>query len=311
MKAELASVSDFQDYRSGTLLFQQKEILALALSDQTLTVAVLPTGRLALEFEVCEEVVSSDRRQVEARIYEIYTDDHAKAFLAIGCISRSFRLSPSIEYWRSISAEYVHELLVDPHTEALREKQVIDLPNEKAAQWAGLAPAMVGAEWIDADFIGSVWTLFHDAFVTEVRRSSEPVEEIMRLLAPGQALLEHRVHFHLVENRQEEKTPFAFLATYSTHSDAESGLRHLPLDNALKEFGDDTRRLVSLLSSVHKAAADSDLIRSILDSGEIFHPLRLTPAEAFQFLREAPQYEQAGILCRIPKWWSASPRKIS
>jgi len=124
-------------------------------------------------------------------------------------------------------------------------------------------------------------------------------------------LLEHRVHFHLVENRQEETTPFAFLATYSTHSDAAGGLRHLPLGNALKEFGDDTRRLISLLSSVHKAAAGSDLIRAILDSGEIFHPLRFTPAEACQFLREAPQYEQAGILCRIPKWWSTSPRKIS
>ena len=249
----------------------------MALSDQTLTVAVLPTGRLALEFEVCEDVVSSDRRQVEARVHEIYATDHAKAFLAIGCISRSFRLSPSIEYWRSISAAYVHELLVDPGTEVLREKQVIDLPPEKAVQWAGLAPAMVGAEWVDADFIAAVWTLFHDAFVREVRGRSESVEEILRLLAPGQVLLEHRVHFHLVENRQEETTPFAFLATYSTHSDAAGGLRHLPLGNALKEFGDDTRRLISLLSSVHKAAAGSDLIRAILDSGEIFHPLRFTP----------------------------------
>ena len=42
-------------------------MLALALSDQTLAVAVLPTARLALEFEACENIVSSDRRQVEAR----------------------------------------------------------------------------------------------------------------------------------------------------------------------------------------------------------------------------------------------------
>ena len=289
----------------------RKEIPALTLSDQTLTVAILPTGRLALEFEACEDVVSSDRRQVESSIHNIYADDHAKAFLAMGCISPSFRLSPSIEYLRSISSAYIHELLVDPRTEVLREKQVIDLPQEKAAQWAGLVPAMVGAGLIDANFINAVWTLFHDAFVREIRGRGEPVEEILRLLAPGQVLLEHRVHFHLVENRQEEKTPFAFLATYSTQCDAEGGLRHLPLGNALKEFGDDTRRLVSLLSSVHKAAAGSDLIRSILDSGEIFHPLRLTPVEACQFLREAPQYEQAGILCRIPRWWNASPRKIS
>lgn len=283
----------------------------MTLSDQTLAVAVLPTGRLALEFEACENAVSADRRQVEARIHEIYAADHAKAFLAMGCISKSFRLSPSIEYWRSISAAYIHELLVDPGTEVLREKQIIELPHEKVTEWVRLAPSMVGAGLICADFIADVWALFHDAFVREVRGRTEPVEEILRLLAPGQVLLEHRVQFYLVENRQEEKTPFAFLATYSAHSNAEGGMRHLPLENALKEFGDDTRRLVALLSSVHKAAAGSNLIRSILDSGEIFHPLRFTPAEACQFLREAPQYEQAGILCRIPRWWNASPRKIS
>ena len=283
----------------------------MALTDPTLTVAVLPTGKLALEFEACEDVITSDRRQIETGIHEIYSTDHARAFLAMGCISRSFRLSPSIEYWRSISAAYIHELLVDPHTEILREKQTIDLPHEKAMEWAGLAPAMVGSERIDADFIAAAWTLFQDAFRREIRGRKESVEEILRLLTPGQELLEHRIHFHLVENRQEERTPFAFLATYSTQSEADGAMRHLPLGNALKEFGSDTRRLVSLLSSVHKAAAASGLIRSILDSGEIFHPLRLTPAEAFQFLREAPQYEQAGILCRIPKWWRASPRKIS
>lgn len=281
----------------------------MTLSHQTLAAAVLPSGSLTLEFEDCQEPLSTDRRQVEAGIHAIYATDHARAFLAIGGISRSFRLSPSIEYWREISSAYIHDILVDPQTESLREKQVIDLPAEKADEWAGRVPAMVGAEMVDAAYIAGVWSLFQDAFAREVTGRSEPIEAILRLLAPGKGLLEHRVHFHLVENRQEEKTPFAFLATYSAHG--EGGLRHLPLGNALKEYGDDTPRLISLLSSVHKAAAASGLIRSLLDSGEIFHPLRLTPGEAYQFLQEAPAYEQAGILCRIPRWWSASPRKIS
>ena len=283
----------------------------MTLSDQTLAVAVLPTGRLALEFEACEGIVSSDRHQIESRIYEIYAANHARAFLAMGDIHLSFRLSPSVEYWRSVSEAFVHDLLVDPRTEVLREKQIIDLPHEKAVEFAGLAPAMVGSERIDADFIRSVWTLLHDAFVQEVGGRSEPVEEILRLLTPGQALLEHRVHFHLVEYRQEENMPFVFLATYLASIEETGEVRKQHLKNALKEFGDDTLRRVSLLSSVYKAAESSDLIRSILDSGEIFDPIRFTPGEAFQFLREVPQYEQAGILCRIPKWWSTSTRKIS
>ncbi len=293
------------------IVFLEKEMVALTISDQTLTVAVLPTRKPALEFDACEEALSSDRRQVEARIYDIYAADHARAFLAIGCIHPAFRLSPSVEYWRSISAAYVHELLVHPQTEVVREKQCIELPGEKVVEWAARVPAMVGSELVDADFIASIWTLLRDAFVREVTGRSESIEDILRLLAPGQALLTYRIQFHLVENRQEEETPFAFLATYSAQNDATGRLMHLPLENALKEFGDDTRKLIDLLASVKRAAAGSDLIRSIMDSREIFHPLRFTPGEAYQFLLEAPLYEQVGILCRIPKWWSASPRKIS
>ena len=283
----------------------------MAISDQTLTVAVLPTGNLSFEFEVCEEPLSSDRRQIETRIYEIYDADHARAFLAIGCINPAFRFSPSVEYWRSIAATYVHELLVHPETEFLREKQCIEMPGEKGVEWAASVPAMVGSELVNADFITTIWTLLQQAFVREVAGRSESVAEILHLLAPGQMLLAHRIQFHLVENRHEETTPFAFLATYSRESDGEDGLWHQPLNRALNEYSDDSRKMISLLASVKKAAAGSRLIRTILDSGEIFHMLRFTPAEAYQFLRETPQYEQVGILCRIPKWWSASPRKIS
>jgi non-specific serine/threonine protein kinase len=58
-----------------------------------------------------------------------------------------------------------------------------------------------------------------------------------------------------------------------------------------------------LLAAVHRAAETSDLIRSWLESGELFRPLRLTAQEAWTFLREIPGYEACGIVCRIPRWW--------
>ncbi len=283
----------------------------MTLSDLTLTIAVLPGGKLTIEFEVSEEVVSPDRRQIETRIHEIYTEDPSRALLAMGYIPRAFRLSPSVEFWRAISATYIHELLVDPRTEELREKQIIALPDEKVVEWLSLVPPMVGAEQIDADIIAAIWNLLQEAFGREVRRCSESVEVMLQQLTPGRALESHRIHFHLIENPREEKTPFFFLATYSTHSDSQNRLIHLPLNNALKEFGDDTRKLASLMAPVKKAASISDLICSIYDSREIFNTLRFTPVEACQFLRETPLYESVGVLCRIPRWWSASPRKIT
>ncbi|MFZ3046550.1 MAG: DEAD/DEAH box helicase [Desulfatirhabdiaceae bacterium] len=278
---------------------------------KTLVAAVLPPNNLILEQELTQETLSADRRQIETRLFEMYSSDPGKAILALGLVSPSFRLSPSVEYWRSLSAAYIHELLVDPGTETLRENQRIDLPDETATEWAGRIPEMVGADRVDAAVVIRIWNRIQDASLQEIKRSRDPVEDIIQSLSPGQSLLDHRVHFHLVENRQEPETPFAFLATYSTRTPINGGLIHLPLGQALKEYGDDTPRMLSLLSSVHKAASSSPLIQAILDSGEIFHPLRLTTGEAYQILRETALYESAGILCRIPRWWNATPRKIS
>ena len=107
----------------------------MTISEQTLAVAVLPTRRLSLEMEACNDTLSADRRQIEARIHEIFTDNPARALLAIGCIPREFRFSPSVEYWRSICADFVHDLRVNPRTEELREKQILPFPQEKAGEW--------------------------------------------------------------------------------------------------------------------------------------------------------------------------------
>lgn len=40
-----------------------------------------------------------------------------------------------------------------------------------------------------------------------------------------------------------------------------------------------------------------------MESGELFHPLRLTSDEAYEFLQSVPAFEQSGISCRIPNWW--------
>lgn len=280
-------------------------------TSHTLTAAVLPSRNLIFEWEPVQTPRSSDREQIESRLFDWYSRDPETAMLALGAVSAAIRLSPSMEYWRELSAAYIHELLVDPKTESLRENQMIDMSPETAAEWAGRVPEMVGADRVDAALIVHVWNRIQDACHQLVRTSREPVEHVIQSLSPGQSILEHRIHFNLVENRQEPETPFAFLVTYSDRASTHDGLMHLPLENALKKYGEDTPKMISLLASVRRAAAGSPIIQSFMDTGEIFHPLRLTSNEAYQILREIALYESAGILCRIPRWWHATPRKIS
>jgi non-specific serine/threonine protein kinase len=44
----------------------------------------------------------------------------------------------------------------------------------------------------------------------------------------------------------------------------------------------------------------------MVDSGEIFHPLRWTAAEAYQLLTDVPSLEAAGVIVRVPGTWRAT-----
>lgn len=87
-------------------------------------------------------------------------------------------------------------------------------------------------------------------------------------------------------------------------------MRHLPLKQALVEYGENSSKLLELLSTVHRAAESSELIRELVESGDLFYPIGLTSEEAYAFLREVMLYEDAGILCRIPKWWRSKSNSL-
>ena len=116
-----------------------------------------------------------------------------------------------------------------------------------------------------------------------------------------------RVHFNLAENRKDAEAPFAFLATYTSRVSAHGKAQHLPLSQALAEFSDgkSQARLLSLLMPVQRAAEQCGWLRAMVDSGEIYHPLRWLPADAYQFLTDVPKLEAAGIIVRAPGTWQA------
>jgi non-specific serine/threonine protein kinase len=114
-----------------------------------------------------------------------------------------------------------------------------------------------------------------------------------------------RVHFNLAENRKDPDAPFAFLATYTTRLTSEAKAQHLPLGKALSEYAGaaNKHRLLSLLVPVQRASQTCPWLKSMVDAGEIYHPLRWTPGEALQLLRDVPQLEAAGVVVRMPAAW--------
>jgi hypothetical protein len=82
---------------------------------------------------------------------------------------------------------------------------------------------------------------------------------------------------------RDHDAPFAFLATYTTQLSKQAQAQHLPLGRALSEYAGAANkpRLLSLPLPVQRAAAECPWLKTMVDAGEIYHPLRWTPAEAF------------------------------
>ena len=178
---------------------------------------------------------------------------------------------------------------------------------EELERIALAAPPMTGAEYLTAAVLDALWQELDAAFEVELSESKTGVQEFLKRRNPAWNLV-GRVHFNVAENRKDPDAPFAFLATYTTRLSAQAKAQHLPLGQALREYAGAANkdRLLSLLLPVQRASETSPWLKAMVDAGEIFHPLRWTPREALQLLRDVPQLETAGVVVRMPAAWRGS-----
>lgn len=270
---------------------------------QELNVIVRPDG-LLLEWADTTEPYTEPSLHFQRELYRRYdSPSEPDAWLLVLSLSDpSLPLSPSLAFWRDVTHVFAEKLAHFPDLEDARDKATIVLDHDEAQRLLFTAPLGAGIEYLNPDLLAIVWSRLHQVFCRLIRAFDGTVEAFIHSYRPNLQLA-GRIFFHLVENKKGD-APFAFLATYSTHTGGDGASRHLPLKYALQEFGNNRDKLLELLSTVYRAARESQLLPPLLDSGEIFHPLGWSPKEAYAFLREVPLYEQSGILCRIPNWWS-------
>lgn len=269
---------------------------------QELSVIARPDG-LLLEWHDTSETYNDASQQFQQALYRRYHAEPDTWLLVLGLADPSLQLAPSLAFWRQVAETFVHRLTQLADLERLRDKAVVALEEATRLALLAVVPMGPGAEYVNAALLQHIWTTLHDALHRLLQAYNGSVEAFLQAYRPNLQLA-GRIFFHLVENPRGE-APFAFLATYATSMGGDGTSRHLPLQYALQEYGKDRDKLLELLSTVYRAARDSKLLPYLLESGEIFHPLGWGPQDAYTFLQEVPLYEQSGIVCRIPNWWSA------
>ena len=269
-----------------------------------------PHGRLLSE--PFEDAPFLDE-QVAERIAAAFAKGAGAGLLQLGACEVGRALPPVFVWWRDFAARYISALCLrvpavsvdapSPHAPAA-------VPPPADSELAALrltAPLMPGAEYLTPDVMRDLWAQLGAAFATALTASGTDLQGFLRSLNPAWNLL-GRVHFNLAENRKDPDYPFAFMATFTSQLSAQAKAQHLPLGQAMREYAGPANRdrLLSLLMPVQRAADACDWLRVIVETGEVFHPLRWTPSDAARFLASAPQLESAGVILRMPATWRAN-----
>jgi superfamily II DNA or RNA helicase len=271
--------------------------MSIAATD-SLVPRVTPHGHLRL-------TPDSDAPPLPAALAQRLSDAFARGsghgLLHLGAAEVGSILPPSWAWWREFAARYVTALCASPEGDA------VTAPADHALDaLIADAPPMTGAEYLTTSVLATFWMELDAALRDELVASKRPLQEFLKSRHPVWNLV-GRVHFNLAENRKDAEAPFAFLATYTSRVSAHGKAQHLPLSQALAEFSDgkSQARLLSLLMPVQRAAEQCGWLRAMVESGEIYHPLRWLPADAYQFLGDVPKLEAAGIVVRAPQAWRA------
>ncbi len=275
-----------------------------------LSPVLTPHGRLLLAESDDAPALPPELSQ---RLQEAFERGSGHGLLQLGAGEVGTVLPPVFGYWRDLGARYVTAVCTLPDVDAGRALAPIPpLPTQALDSLTSSVPPMTGAEYVTWSVLEALWDAIDAAFRLELSESKASVQDFLKRKSPAWNLV-GRVHFNLAENRKDDAAPFAFLATYTTRLSAHAKAQHVPLGRALSEYAGAANRprLLSLLLPVQRAAEQCAWLKAMVDAGEIYHPLRWTPAEAFQLLTDLPRLEAAGVVVRVPGTLAREPSAAS
>ncbi len=266
---------------------------------QELVVEILPPKDLCPAWENSSERVSQKQHLLDQEIYQHYRKTPETWLLFLGGSQDRIPLSPSLDFFRSLSRLFLDTVARYPDIETIRHQADLSCDPDQLNSFADAAPLMIGREYLTPKLLSHLWEELTQAFVHGIQGYPGSVEDFFKELCPH-IHLAGRVYFHLVENREDDY-PFQFLATYAADNKAGGPQKHRPLHHALEEYSGES--LLELLTTVSLAAKQSPMIQELKDTGDLFHHLAWDSREAYTFLQQVTLFETCGIICRIPDWW--------
>jgi hypothetical protein len=269
-----------------------------------LSLTITPGGHLRVE-DTEPDGQQPLAEAAAAALQHAFGQSSAEGLLLLGSKELDQELPADLVFWRGVARDLFGRVCHLGEAAFDRWASLTGPSPEELAQLVAVAPPMRGLEYLTAEGLGRLWQELRDLVVARATEHAEGPAAWLQSVHPLWHLL-GRVTFHLAENKRDPQRPFAFLATFTHRLTNQAKLQHLPLAEALKSYAGagEQAKLATLLEPVRRAAAQSRLVRELLDSKALFAPQAWSIREAHRFLVEAPLVEQAGVVVRLPDWWS-------
>ena len=270
----------------------------------SLTIAISPGGHLSvIEAADSVPVVADSTKKL---LHSAFAESSASGLLLLASHSISEELPTAFVFWRGLTRQFFQAVCQLGEGGFDQWKEIPTPSHEQLDLLIADAPPMLGLEYLNVDVLKRLWVELRELVVERALSCSDGPASFLQTVNPLWHLL-GRVTFHVAENKRDESRPFAFMATFTSRLSGQARLQHIPLAEALKLYAaaNDREKLESLLEPVRRAAAKSPVVRELLDSKQLFAPQAWTIRQTYRFLTESVAMEEAGVVVRMPNWWSA------
>jgi non-specific serine/threonine protein kinase len=261
---------------------------------------ITPSGHLRLQEQTGETAAALPKSLIAA-----FEQSAAHGLLHLATHDLQTRLPPAYDFVRSFARTFLTRLCQAQPQEATAELPPTPTPAPaELASWILQAPPVTGLEYLLDETLVGWWTDLDTLVREEIRHFAGGAQAYLSEKNPLWRFV-GRVTLHLAENKRDTEHPFAFLATYASRLSAQGRVLHEPLGRSLQQYAGAKNRqaLLALLVPLQRAADRSALIKELIDSGDVYHPLRWSPREAHRFLQDIPRLEESGLIVRVPDWW--------
>src|SRR4051812_35648207 len=263
---------------------------------------ITPEGHLLVR----ETSLDTSDRKPSKRLVEAYGQGPAHGMLFSATVEMDAALPPPFEFARSIARLYLTDLCHAAIAEPGGSVPELPPPSANLERAVLQAPPMTGLEYLSEPVLSNWWRDLDSLARSEIKSHPGGTQGYLRERNPQWRYV-GRVTLHLAENKRNPDYPFAFLATFANGLTPQGKVKHEPLGRALQQYAGEQNReaMLTLLLPISRAAESSEVIRRLVDSGEIYHPLAWSPREAYEFLKAISLFESSGLIVRVPDWWNA------